>query len=105
MLSVARRAPRSTRFPYTTLFRSQAGVLSGGFTLSPPPPTLTLAYLGKLRDRVGKGNSALSPDGALDGTFTPKLETGSGARTLTHLQLRRTDGAGGWDTIPSTTQG
>jgi len=80
----------------------QAGVLSGGFTVSPPPPTLTLAYLGKLRDRVGKGTSAVSPDGTLDGTFTLKLEAGSGSRTLTQLELRRSDGYGSWDTIPAT---
>jgi len=103
-LAVAAGAALGKRDVTVTNPDGQAGVLSGGFTLSPPPPTLTLAYLGKLRDRVGKGNSAVSPDGALDGTFTLKLETGSGARTLTQLQLRRTDGAGGWDTIPSTTQ-
>src|SRR5439155_26599372 len=56
----------------------------------------------KLRDRVGKGTSAVNPDGAPDGTFTLKLEAGSGARTLTQLELRRSDGAGAWDTIPAT---
>src|SRR2546422_3100788 len=34
-----RRPPRSTLFPYTTLFRSQAGS-SGGRVLPPSPPTL-----------------------------------------------------------------
>jgi hypothetical protein len=68
-------------------------------TIAPPPPapTVTLAYQGKLRDRVGQGNTALGPDGALDGTLAVSLAPGSGTRTVTDLTLR--SGAGGvWDT-------
>ncbi len=31
------------------------------------PATLAVAYNGKVRDRVGQGDTALAPDGALDG--------------------------------------
>src|SRR5438876_350275 len=45
--------------------------LTGGFTVtSASAATLSLAYNGKLRDRVGQGNTALGADGALDGTLT-----------------------------------
>lgn len=48
--------------------------------------TLTLGYNGKLRDRVGQGDTALAPDGALDGTLTATLSA-SGGRTVTGLRL------------------
>src|SRR2546428_13774283 len=70
-----RRPPRSTLFPYTTLFRS--------------------------RDKVGQGNGAFSADGALDGSFRVTVGVGSGARTVTRLELRRASG-GAWDTDPAT---
>jgi hypothetical protein len=68
-----------------------------------PQATLTLAYNGKLQDRVGQGNTALAPDGALDGTLTATL-SGSGGRTVTALRLDSnapgtwvtTSGAGYW---------
>src|SRR2546428_2159430 len=53
-----RPPPRSTLFPYPTLFRSQ-------------------------------GNSAFSADGALDGTFQVTLGAGSGAGTVTPLEMRQ----------------
>src|SRR2546422_7423730 len=81
-----RRPPRSTLFPYTTLFRS----------------TLGLAFLGKLRDKVGQGNGAFSADGALDGSFRVTVGAGSGARTGTRLELRRAGGGGVWVTDPAT---
>src|SRR5437899_11275398 len=58
-------------------------------------PTLSLAFLGTLRDKVGQGNSALSADSALDGTFRVTLGAGSGARTVTRLELRQNGGGGG----------
>src|SRR2546428_7141540 len=69
-----RRTPRSTLFPYTTLFRSNPGggsvTLTGGFTVtSASAATLSLAYNGKLRDRVGQGNTALGAVGGLHGTL------------------------------------
>jgi len=74
-----------------------AGTLTSGFTVNAPAPTLTLAYNGKVRDRVGGGDTALAPDGALDGTITLMLSA-AGGRTVTALQLQ--NGIGGvWDTI------
>src|SRR3989454_1100547 len=78
----------------------QSVVLTGGFTVTPPPPTLSLAFLGKLRDRVGQSNSAFSADGALDGTFRVTVQAGGFARTVTRLELRT--GGGGWGTDPPT---
>ena len=50
------------------------------------PAALTLAYNGKVRDRVGQGEGALGPDGALDATLTATLSA-SGGRTVTGLRL------------------
>src|SRR2546427_5044003 len=81
----------------------QSVVRLGGFTVALPPPTLSVAFQGKLRDKVGGGNSVFSADGALDGTFQVTLGTGSGARTVTRLELRQNGGGGGvWDTDPAT---
>lgn len=54
---------------------------------------LSLIYMGKLRDRVGQGNTALAADGALDGTLTATLSA-SGGRTITALKLQNST----WDT-------
>src|SRR5213080_4723242 len=80
----------------------QTVVLAGGFAVTPPPPTLGLAFLGKLRDKVGQGNTAFSADGALDGSFRVTVGAGSGARTVTRLELSRAGGGGVWDTDPAT---
>ena len=61
---------------------------------------VTLNYNGKIRDRVGQGDSALSPDSFLDGVFTVTLPVGSGSRTVTSLDLRNSSG-GVWDTLPN----
>jgi hypothetical protein len=63
---------------------------------TPTPATLTLAYNGMIRDRVGQGNTALGPDGALDGSLTVKLSA-PGGRTVTGVRLD-SDGPGIWDT-------
>src|SRR2546426_12744064 len=82
-----RRPPRSTLFPYTTLFRT---------VNVPVPATVTLAYNGKLRDKVGGGDTFLGGDGAADATMTLTLSA-AGGRTVTPLQL--SNGIGGtWDT-------
>lgn len=59
-------------------------------------PAMTLVYNGKLRDRVGQGNTPLAPDGALDGTLTVTLNA-PGGRTVTGLQLD-SDAPGIWGT-------
>jgi hypothetical protein len=64
--------------------------------LSLTPNTLTLSYDGKLRDRVGQGDLAMSPDASFDGTFTVGSQPGSGNRTVTYLKLSRINGI--WDT-------
>src|SRR5436309_12133674 len=62
----------------------------------PVPPTVTLAYNGKLRDKVGGGDTFLGGDGAADATMTLTLSA-AGGRTVTALQL--SNGIGGaWDT-------
>src|SRR3989442_2068831 len=113
--------PRFPLFPYPSLFRSigataamgprdvavsnpdgQSVVLTGGFTVPPPPPTLGLAFLGKLRDKVGFFIRALRPAGPLHCTFPVLFRAGGGALTVTGLQLRRTGGGGVWDTDPAT---
>ena len=61
--------------------------LTGGFTVTTPSPaSLSLAYNGKIRDRVGQGESALGADGAFDGTLTATLSA-PGGRTITALRL------------------
>ena len=49
-----------------------------------------------LRDRVGQGNTALAPDGAMDGTLTVTLSA-PGGRTVTALRLD-SNAPGTWDT-------
>jgi len=63
------------------------------------PNTLTFVYNGKIRDRVGQGDLALTADGNMDGTFTVGSIAGSGSRTVTFLDLIRP--AGRWDTTPN----
>src|SRR3989442_14446851 len=76
--------------------------LHDALPISPPPPTLGLAFLGKLRDKVGQGNGAFSADGALDGSFRVTVGAGGGARAVTRLEPRRAGGGGGWGTDPPT---
>ncbi len=62
------------------------------------PASIGLTFGGKLKDRVGRGNLALTEDGSADATFTVTLQVGSGPRTVTRLELRRTDASGVWNT-------
>jgi subtilase family protein len=62
--------------------------------------SLSVAYNGKLRDRVGQSNMALAADGAFDGTLTARLSA-SGGRTVTKLTLQSTR-PGSWDTDGGT---
>jgi hypothetical protein len=68
----------------------------------PPAPPLALSFDGKLRDRVGRGNLALSPDGSLDATFSVVLQAGSGDRTVTRLTLTLSNTSGTWNTLNDT---
>src|SRR5437867_5571431 len=76
----------------------QSAVRPGGFTVAPPPATISLALLRKLRDQGGSASAAFSADGALDGSFRVTVEPGSGARTVMRLELRHPTSGGAWDT-------
>jgi len=71
-----------------------------GTVTAPSPPSLTLSYDGKLRDRVGPGSVGLGGDGALDGTLTAALSA-AGGRTVTRMQLQ-SNAPGTWDTDSAT---
>jgi len=76
------------------------GSLPSAFTVTvPAPATLALTFNGKLRDRVGGGDTALVGDGAVDATMTLTLSA-AGGKTITALQLQNGIG-GGWDTTPN----
>src|SRR5262249_53882427 len=71
------------------------GTLTNGFIVN-VPVTATLAYNGKLRDRVGGGDTRMGRDAAADATMTLRL-SGLAGRAVTALQLQ--NGIGGtWDT-------
>jgi len=78
---------------------TQTGVTTSSGPIT-PAPALTLAFAGTIRDRVGQGNTAVGPDGALDGAFFFTLAPGAGPRTLTQLELRHAGPTGIWDTDP-----
>ena len=100
-LGIASGAALGTRDVTVTNSGGAGATLTGGFTVvSAAPATLTLVYNGKLRDRVGQGNVALAPDGALDGTLTATLSA-SGGRAVTGLRLD-SDAPGTWDTSSAT---
>jgi hypothetical protein len=76
------------------------GSLPSAFTVNvPAPATLALTFNGKLRDRVGGGDTALGGDGAADATMTLTLSA-AGGKTITALQLQNGIG-GAWDTTPN----
>jgi hypothetical protein len=96
-LTLASGATPGARNVTVTNPGAAAATLPAAFTVaSATPATLTLAYNGKLRDRVGQGDTALTPDGALDGTLTATLSA-PGGRTVTALRLDST-APGTWDT-------
>src|SRR3989442_1629894 len=99
-LTIGSTATLGPRDVVVTNPNGQTAMRTGGFTVAPPPATLSLAYLGKVRDKVGGGNTAFSADGGLDGSFQVTVGTGSGARTVTRLELR--GGGGVWDTDTAT---
>ena len=100
-ISLAATAPTGGHDVRVTNTDGRTAVLPGAFTVMPPPPVVTLVYQGLLRDRVGRSNTALTPDGAFDGVIQMKLAAGSGPRTVTRIELRSSS-AGLWDTDPDT---
>src|SRR5439155_12583786 len=56
----------------------QTVVLTGGFTVTPPPPARAVEHIAKLQARGEQVNGALSADGALDGSFRVTIGAGSG---------------------------
>ena len=59
-----------TVFTFTATF-ADGSTANANVTISAAPlASISLSYDGKLRDRVGQGELALSPDGQPDGTFT-----------------------------------
>jgi 6-phosphogluconolactonase (cycloisomerase 2 family) len=83
-----------------TLTVNFADGTSGSATTTVQALPLTLGFNGKLRDRVGPGETALGPDGLADGVFTITLPTTSGGtKTITGLDLTRS-GGGQWNTAP-----
>jgi hypothetical protein len=100
-LTIASTAALGPRDVTVTNPDGQSVVRSAGFAVAPPSPTLSLAFVGKARDKVGAGSAAFTADGALDGSFRVSLVSGSGARTVTRLELRRSVG-GMWDTDATT---
>jgi len=90
----------STGAKDVTITNPDGQSLTGDGLLTVLSPIVSLAFNGKLRDRVGQGEPGMSPDGALDGTFAVTLGMGSGARTVTALDLISRRG-GHWDTIPA----
>jgi len=89
---------QSTRAPDVTLW----GLLGvdGATAVNYAPSLIAATYEGKLRDRVGPGNTALSADGAPDGTLSVNLNA-PGGRTITHAQLQ-SSAPGMWDTDSAT---
>jgi hypothetical protein len=100
-LAIASGAAAGARNVTVTNSVGGSGTLAGGFTVvSAAPASLALTYNGLLRDRVGQDNTALAPDGALDGTLTATLSA-AGGRTVTGLRLD-SNAPGIWDTSNGT---
>src|SRR5438093_12610708 len=90
--SGARRRPREVT---VTNPSGGGGALTNGFTVN-LPAAVTLAYNGKLRDKVGGGDTVLGGDGAADATMIGRASWRD-RRTVTVVQV--SNGIGGtWDT-------
>src|SRR2546423_7951624 len=57
-----RRPPRSTLFPYTTLFRSHSRIEGCRVRESPHHPPLTLVFLSRIRDEIDRRRHARSEE-------------------------------------------
>src|SRR5207249_11426666 len=75
----------------------------GGFTVALAPLPRRVAFLVKRRGDVRHRHSVPTRRSSDLGTFRVTLGAGSGARTVTRLELRQNGGGGGvWDTDPAT---
>src|SRR2546426_1342672 len=82
---------------------SGGGALTNGFTVT-LPAAVTLAYNGKLRDKVGGGDTFLGGDGAADATMTLTLSA-AGGRNLAGRQLFEGNGGAWGTTAPNAAWG
>jgi YD repeat-containing protein len=75
------------------------------FGSSPAAGSVSVPFIfsGTTADRVGRGKTALAPDGGIDGVFTVTIPAGFGDKTIRSLTLTRSSG-GQWNTDPTTTQ-
>ncbi len=73
-------------------------------TPTPTPSQLsaTLNFEGRLRDRVGKSDAGIFPDGESDGTFSLTLPPAAFAKSFQSIVIAGPN-ANVWDTIPQTT--
>ncbi len=94
--------PPGSTFNLTATFADGSTATASATVPAPPPANIALSFDGKLRDRVGRGDRLLSADGSADATFTVNLLAGSGNRTVTKLELRRSDNGGIWNTTADT---
>src|SRR5439155_295347 len=108
-LTIASGAALGTRNVTVTNPSGVNGRLIGGFTVMTTaapagPATLTLAYNGLLRDRVGQGSTQLGADTFLDGVWTVTLGA-TGGRQVTRLRIISANSSGtrvgAWDTVPA----
>jgi hypothetical protein len=90
--------PPGSTFNLTATFADGSTATASATIPTPPSANIALSFDGKLRDRVGRGDKSVSPDGSLDDTFTVSILPGSGNRTVTKLELRRSGGSGIWNT-------
>src|SRR5262245_7629121 len=102
-ITIATNATLGLRDVTVSIPGGQSATRTGGFKVIPPPPSMTLTFLGKLRDKVRQSGTVVGGDGVLDATFAIGVQSTFGVgRTLTSLELRRSDGAGIWDTLSTT---
>ena len=90
--------PPGSTFNLTATFTDGSTATASATIPTPPAANISLAFNGKLRDRVGQGDTALNADGSPDSTFTVTLLAGSGNRTVTRLELRHSSNGGIWNT-------
>jgi subtilisin family serine protease len=95
--------PPGLQLTLTVTFDDETVVAASTMVPFPPPPppapAMTLAWNGKVRDRVRQSETQVAADGQLDGTLTMTLDGSGGPHTVKRLVLT-TSGGGQWDTIP-----